>query len=149
MIHIGGRGPVISMSDPGNETTLPRSERLVLELEFPEQPTKEMLEMARWWMEVAWQDVLAAIPKTNEYSGSQGGSADLRLMGDNLAELMGWRGVSDAVKQELAVWFYVQGKAARLVSDYQQQREGKDDTWHDISVYSMMARRLQATGRWP
>lgn len=102
-----------------------------------------------WWRATAQHDFETMLPKISEYGGAGGGSADLRLMGDNLAELLNWRDAPEAVRQELAVWFYVQGKAARLVSDYQQQRPGKPDSWHDIVVYAMMARRLQATGEWP
>lgn len=137
------------MSDPGDETTPPKAHRIDTTLVFDTRPSAALEKAARWWMDTAAKDFMAAVPKSLEYGGSQGGSADLRLMGDNLAELMGWRNVSDSIKQELAVWFYVQGKAARLVSDYQQQRPGKADTWHDLSVYSMMARRLQETGLWP
>jgi hypothetical protein len=50
---------------------------------------------------------------------------------------------------ELACWFYVLGKVARLVSDYMAKRSGKDDTWHDITYYSMMARRIKEVGTWP
>jgi hypothetical protein len=108
-----------------------------------------MADLEAWWLHVSMGDYEAALPKVSQYGGAGGGSADLRLIGDNLAELMRWRDADDAVRQELGVWFYVQGKAARLVSDYQQQRPGKADTWHDLSVYTMMARRLQDTGQWP
>lgn len=136
------------MHDPGDETQYGTYD-IITRLALPRKPTGILAETAKWWMDTAAGDFLAAVPKADEYGGSKGGSADLRLMGDNLAELMGWRGVSDAVKQELAVWFYAQGKAARLVSDYQQKKPGKADTWHDLTVYSMMARRLQESGNWP
>lgn len=139
----------LSMGDPGDESQPRRPYDVTTVLTFSEAPSGPLVEAAEWWMSTAGKDFMAAVPKALEYGGTQGGSADLRLMGDNLAELLGWRGISDAVKQELAVWFYVQGKAARLVSDYQQKRPGKADTWYDLSVYSMMARRLQAVSRWP
>lgn len=116
-------------------------------LPVPEQEPERDLFL--WWVETSLGDLGAQMPKMREYGGVGGGSADLRLMGDNLAELLGWEAANDAVRQELAVWFYTQGKAARLVSNYQQQEPGKSDTWHDITVYSMMARRLQQSGRWP
>lgn len=137
------------MSDPGDETTPPKPSQITKTMTFLQPPSPALKQVAEWWLDTAIDDFSAAVPKAMEYGGTQQGSADLRLMGDNLAELMGWKNVSDAVKQELAVWFYVQGKAARLVSDYQQKRPGKADTWHDISVYTMMARRLQDVGRWP
>lgn len=138
-----------NMSDPGDESTPPKPQQVSTTLTFLEPPSPALKQVAQWWLDTAAQDFTASIPKTNEYGGTHGGSADLRLMGDNLAELMGWKNVSDAIKQELAVWFYVQGKAARLVSDYQQRRPGKADTWLDLTTYCMMARRLQEVGRWP
>lgn len=102
-----------------------------------------------WWRETAQHDYEAALPKIAEYGGAGEGSSDLRVMGDALAELCGMHDAPDAVKQELACWFYALGKVSRLISDYRQGKSGKPDTWHDLTVYSMMARRLQETGRWP
>lgn len=106
-------------------------------------------ELVEWWISTATDDLLSAVPKAHEYGGSQGGSADLRLIGANLAELTQREGVPSAILQEMGVWFYVQGKVARLISNYQHGEPGKADTWLDTSIYSMMARRLQATGQWP
>lgn len=102
-----------------------------------------------WWRATAQEDFEATVPKMHEYGGTEEGSADLQIMGNALAELCGMHDAPDAVKQEMACWFYALGKIARLVSDYKQGRPGKTDTWHDLTVYSMMARRLQDTGRWP
>lgn len=102
-----------------------------------------------WWQRTAQSDFEQSLPKITEYGGVQEGSADLQIMGFALAELVGMHDAPDAVKQEMACWFYVLGKVARLVSDYKQGKPGKADTWFDITVYSMMARRLQAEGRWP
>jgi hypothetical protein len=71
------------------------------------------------------------------------------VIGENIAELLEWRNVPDALLQELGCFFYLQGKIARLISDYKQKRPGKADTLHDISVYAMMMRRLQQTKNWP
>ena len=139
----------MAQNDPGDETQPRSPEKVSTTLIFDETPTPAIKLAAQWWLDTAAADFSASIPKTHEYSGQRGGSADLRLMGDNMAELLGWEGVSDATKQELAVWFYVQGKSARLVSDYQQRRPGKADTWLDLTTYCMMARRLQAAGMWP
>lgn len=106
-------------------------------------------EIKAWWHSVAQADIEAMLPKITEYGGTEEGSADLQIMGNALAELCGMHGAPDAVKQEMACWFYALGKISRLVSDYKQGKPGKVDTWHDLTVYSMMARRLQAVGRWP
>lgn len=107
------------------------------------------LDLVSWWFQTATQDLVAALPKVEEYGGSHQGSADLEVMGDALAVFAGMKGGTSAVFQEMACWFYVLGKVSRLISDYRAGRSGKADTWHDISVYSMMARRLQECGRWP
>jgi hypothetical protein len=109
----------------------------------------EMDDIEAWWLHVSMKDLDAARPKIDEYGGAGEGSSDLRVMGDALAELCGTHDAPDAVKQELACWFYALGKVSRLISDYKQGKPGKADTWHDLTVYSMMARRLQETGRWP
>lgn len=102
-----------------------------------------------WWLATMIGDFDAMAPKMAEYGGTEEGSADLQIMGNALAELCGMHDAPDAVKQEMACWFYALGKISRLVSDYKQNSRGKDDTWHDLTVYSMMARRLQEAGRWP
>lgn len=111
-----------------------------------------------WWMTTAFEDFLKQAPKMEEYGGDvvaqlvadkePENSADLTVMGDALAVLLHWTPRSP-VALELSVWFYLLGKIARLISDYQAQRPGKQDTWHDITVYSMMGRRIQEVGRWP
>lgn len=106
-------------------------------------------ELLRWWLNTALEDFLKTAPKVSEYGGQGEGSSDLRVMGDALAELCGMRDAPEPVKEELACWFYAVGKCSRLISDYKQGQAGKPDTWFDLGVYSMMARRLQATGRWP
>jgi hypothetical protein len=113
-------------------------------------------ELFTWWLETSIDDYMAGAPKVDEY-----GAHDLEIMGAVLG-VLAWgehlRDVfslaqeghrQDRVSTELACWFYVLGKVSRLVSDYIAKRPGKDDTWHDITFYSMMARRIKETGRWP
>lgn len=105
-------------------------------------------ELVGWWLAETIRDLQLTAPKVDEYGGTTG-SADLELLGDNIAKLMGWDDATPAMLQELGCWFYLQGKLARLVSDYQQRRPGKPDTLMDATVYAMMMRRLQFAGRWP
>ena len=135
--------------DPGDESMPRKPEQVTSTITFFEPPSPAMRKIAQWWLDTAAQDFAAISSKIAEYGGIRGGSADLRLMGDNLAELLGWNEASEATRQSLACWLYLQGKIARLVSDFQQQRPPKDDTLLDISVYAMMMRRLNATGNWP
>lgn len=111
----------------------------------------QQAELMRWWLTTAYEDFQASTPKTEEY-----GAHDLEIMGAVLVLLSFKEKISilaeaqaAPIGSELACWFYVLGKVARLVSDYMAQRPGKPDTWHDITVYSMMARRIQEHGRWP
>ena len=106
-------------------------------------------DVERWWLETAKADLALALPKAAEYGGAKEGSADLEVMGDALAVLVGLEDAPSAVRQELACWFYALGKVSRLISDYRQGRPGKSDSWTDLVVYAMMARRLQAVSRWP
>lgn len=109
----------------------------------------ELSELAKWWASTGFQDHNKTVPKAEEYGGVNDGSADLRTMGYALAELCGLHDAPEAVKLELACWFYALGKISRLISDYKAGKPGKADTWFDLTVYSMMARRIQETGRWP
>ena len=111
-------------------------------IEVPEGGVEE------WWILQAAGDVKASLPKIEEYGGERG-STDLWIMGSALAELLDMHGVDDAVKLEMACWFYSLGKVSRLVSDYKRGERGKPDTWFDLSVYAMMARRIQQSGNWP
>lgn len=107
-------------------------------------------ELFGWWMDTAYEDLVKTAPKAAEYGGRSAGPAtDLILIGRNLAELLDMHDAPDSVLMELGVWFYMQGKVARLVADYQQKRPGKADTWFDAEVYAKMARRIQAAGQWP
>lgn len=112
-----------------------------------EERTDETLE--HWWLRMAQRDIELTAPKTEEYGGAGDGSADLRTMGYALAELANMHDAPESVKLELACWFYALGKISRLISDYKQGKPGKADTWFDLSVYAMMARRIQETGSWP
>jgi hypothetical protein len=120
--------------------------------QLPEDPTARGL--FEWWINTAFEDFVATVPKMLEYGGDPNqrpGSADLRIIGESLMELLGWEVTTEnqAVAQELACWFYTLGKGGRLISDYQQRKPGKSDTWFDKTIYSMMARRIQQVGRWP
>lgn len=105
-----------------------------------------------WWIQTSLSDAVATMPKIAEYGhgGNYGeGSADLRVVGESVAELIGKQDISSALKQELGCWFYLQGKVARCIANYQQGQPAKEDTLLDTTVYSMMMRRLQETGQWP
>lgn len=117
-------------------------------LEF-DIPDDEMADVVTWWLNTAYSDIMKTLPKMTEYGGGMDGSADLQLMGENLATLLDMHDAPDAVKQEMACWFYLQGKVARLVTDFKAHRPGKPDTWFDAEIYAKMARRIQEKGRWP
>lgn len=138
------------MSDPGDESTPRKPHQITVAFETLDgMPTAGLVRTMEWWAQTAIEDFQTAAPKVGEYGGTDEGSADLRIMGFALSELRMPPGSSPAVQQEVACWFYSLGKIARLISDYNQGRPGKTDSWHDISVYSMMARRLQESGNWP
>lgn len=112
----------------------------------PEGPQRELF---TWWMSRSYLDYQQGAPKVDEY-----GAHDLELMGMMLL-IFGYKDKVEELRNdlpvgtEIAVWFYTLGKVARLLSDYLAKRPGKGDTWHDITFYSMMARRIQSSGGWP
>ena len=113
--------------------------------------SQEDYEFIQWWLRVTIEDLRATIPKMIEYGGVEGqsGSADLIVMGDAQAELMGHHDMDPPWKQALACWFYLLGKVARMVSNFKRRDWPKQDTVHDARVYLMMIQRLADRGRWP
>lgn len=152
--------------DTVRESTLPRrnvriddpetlgSEDGATWLQYRLPDDKDAADLFEWWMQSSFEDFVATVPKMLEYGGEnerRPGSADLRVVGEGLMELMGWpiTEYNQRVAQELGCWFYLLGKSGRLISNYQQQQPGKPDTWFDIGIYAKMARRIQEVGRWP
>ena len=102
-----------------------------------------MSELGAWWAEVSADDVIPAEIKAKEY-----GSLDLRIIGSTMRGMIGIAPgvVSD---EEIGIVFYQLGKIARAVSAIASGRKPSDDTWHDMTVYSMMVRRVRDSGEWP
>lgn len=102
-----------------------------------------MSELAAWWAGVSADDVEPAIIKGKEY-----GSLDLKIIGSTMREMIGV--APDVVSdEEIGIVFYQLGKIARAVSAIGSGRRPSDDTWHDMTVYSMMVRRVRDSGEWP
>lgn len=124
-------------------------------LVYYDQVETPLIDLLTWWIDINLNDFKATTPKISEYGKGEyqlkeeEGSADLRLIGENIAELIGLREASSALKQELGAWFYLQGKIARCVANYKQGLPAKADTLLDTRVYSMIMTRLQTTGNWP
>jgi hypothetical protein len=100
-----------------------------------------------WWSELAEEDAAGAILKREEY-----GSADLPEIG---RAVLGWRGeaLSPARAAAQGSFFYLLGKVARLQQqlaawDGSSAYPGLEDTLRDLTVYSMMIRRIVQTGAW-
>lgn len=100
-------------------------------------------DLAAWWAAVAAEDVEPAAIKAKEY-----GSTDLVIIGRTMREMIGIP--PDVVTdEEIGIMFYGLGKIARAISAIGAGRKPSDDTWHDITVYSMMVRRVREVGTWP
>lgn len=104
--------------------------------------------VTKWWLTTAEADAATTAPKSAEY-----GAADLAIMGKVMEAL--FPGIAtypaeqrEAIGIEMAVAFYVMGKVSRLFGAYEQGRLPTEDTWFDITVYSMMARRTRSVGYW-
>jgi hypothetical protein len=107
----------------------------------PEQA--ERAERLAEWMQEFFENAIATIvPKAIAY-----GSADLELMGKAMSQLNPQ--LAEKVEgQELAVWFYVLGKVARLEGGYVQGIQPDIDSWWDLFVYSLMAHHIRQNGGW-
>lgn len=103
-------------------------------------PALEEASLSAWWLNTAAKDVEELIPKVAEYT-----SADLEVMGDVMKQ---WGLATDSGMEAACAW-YLLGKIARCVAAYREGREPSADTLHDITVYSMMMRRIRETERWP
>lgn len=104
---------------------------------------------ASWWESTTKADLDHALEKAEEY-----GSADLEIMGKAMEALFPGADRLDPESLrraglEMAIAFYQLGKSARLFGAYARGTLPRDDTWHDATVYPMMARRVRETGMWP
>lgn len=105
--------------------------------------------MAEWWDKYASEMRDRTVPKSVRY-----GSADLRIMGNAMTELMPGLDGADPGEREMlgqmaAISFYLLGKIARQISAFSDGRMPPEDHEFDIAVYGIMQRRIRETGRWP
>ncbi len=99
---------------------------------------KETRQFIDWWERTSEKDLRVMLPKRVAY-----GAADLRIIGRGMAELVGKPEMSDEEAVELGVAFYALGKVARIVSGFTTGGD-RTDSWHDLTVYSMMARACRS-----
>lgn len=104
-------------------------------------PGEDDFNVAEWWRRTNADDHLAFIPKFEEY-----GSEDLLAIGRTMADILGKKDLTDQQATELGIFFYLYGKMARWVEAVKEGRPVSDDTLHDLTVYSMMARLNRAGG---
>lgn len=113
-----------------------------------DQPEGEQFEeLLTWWRSISESDAQRTVPKAIEY-----GSIDLNIIGFALGEcipaLKEKRHEGSTHAAEMGIAFYLLGKIARMVSAYSEGQEASDDTWMDVTVYSMMGRRVRDRGAW-
>lgn len=95
-----------------------------------DRPVSEQVEL----MHAMVADDLAMYDrKAKEY-----GSADLEVMGAAMATLLDMGNPEDGV--EAAIAFYALGKIARAFGAFKLGQLPSDDTWKDLTVYSLMVR---------
>jgi hypothetical protein len=110
-------------------------------------PTADELET--WAVQTIVQDLRGIIPKIKEY-----GAVDLELMGKALLEYgppgqgKGENWLDISVGMEHAVIFYLMGKIGRCVSAIAAGEKPSDDTYMDITIYSLMLRYIRVHGVW-
>lgn len=94
------------------------------------------------------EDLVRLKAKSLEY-----GSADLVIMGTSMEALLPQGDQLDRESREragleMAMAFYLMGKASRLFGAWNKAREPSEDTWRDAEMYSKMARYTRRFGRW-
>lgn len=109
--------------------------------------TSVVKDMARWWHELAEEEIQRTLPKVFEYGG-RGAAMDLIDIGRDLARSQG-RTVGDEEAAELGCVFYLRGKMSRIMSAVIEGRRPSDDTLFDLGVYVRMVQRIRAVGGWP
>lgn len=112
-------------------------------------------DLRNWWLSRAEREVDPMIAKAVEYGGN-GRALDLEEIGRGLVQSgvkvqrgeEGWTN-SEAMYQELGIYFYLLGKFARWTAAVAEGRQVSDDTLLDIGVYVRMAQRIRDVGGWP
>jgi hypothetical protein len=94
------------------------------------------------------EDLKRAREKAMEY-----GSHDLEIMGTSMEALLPESDRLDAQSRhaagiEMAIAFYLTGKAARMFGAFKKGTTPGDDSWRDGLIYSLMGRYVRAAGRW-
>lgn len=102
---------------------------------------RDKLPIEEWWAVVSSDDFQAFVPKWEEY-----GSNDLKIFGEFLAGMRGWKNLNRAQLIELGCFGYLLGKIARASEAYTDKRFPSDDTFKDFVTYSMMLRRSREGG---
>lgn len=109
------------------------------------EPEEEELGLLRlWWVAKGHEDAALITEKYKEY-----GNTALLEVGQQLADVMGREDITKAEAQELGIWFFMMGKMARLKSAILRGDQASEDTWQDLTCYSMMGRRIRSEGGWP
>lgn len=134
-----------------NLPTGPASEFWCLQAASPRTagPAEERWGLIEEWMRKTFEDDLRRCKaKALEY-----GSADLAIMGKAMEALLPQgdgldRESRERAGLEMAIGFYLMGKAGRLFGAWNKAREPGEDTWHDATIYSLMARYVRENGSW-
>ena len=101
------------------------------------------MELKKWWMGRAKQEIENIVPKAREY-----GSNSLAQIGHKVAQLQG-RDVGEEEALELGCWIYAVGKMERWTDAVLKGHRPSADTLMDLGVYSKMAIRIAESGTWP
>lgn len=98
------------------------------------------------------RDIFEADLKRARAKAMEYGSKDLDIMGTAMEALLPDGQLDPQTRRaagiEMAIAFYLMGKAARMFGAFQKGQTPGDDSWRDGSIYSLMARYVRANGRW-
>ena len=107
--------------------------------------------MMSWVLGTIESDLDEVIPKAILYGG-----ADLEVMAAAMRPFLdvSYAGAEhdeqtmQRLAMEAAVGFYTLGKVARLMGGYAAGQIPSDDTWGDLTIYSVMGRYIRHHGEW-
>lgn len=133
---LGDPGARVGSPEPAPASTAGRSE------------SQAIVDLRQWWMGKASEELEPMLAKMNEYGGD-GRAVDLIDIGRQMASILGYGTITDAIAQEWGIFFYVVGKMGRWHAAMRERRQVSDDTLHDIGIYVRMVQRVRAAGGWP
>lgn len=106
-------------------------------------PIKEGMDFHDWWVAMADREAPTIQRKAEEY-----GTNSLVEMGRLYARAQG-REITDLEAIEIGCFLYAYGKIQRVADALLKGKSPNVDSWHDLTIYSLMVQFSREKGTWP